>query len=222
MALGAFACRRDPVRHRGTFAAPTLTVRTPTPSSGGSTAGSAAASPQTDRPMPASCAARHAGDGGQHRFRAADGRSATRSRPRTSAVRSFVPMEKKSTCAAKAAAARRWRPAPPSCRAAAGPSRPPWPPWPARPDVTHLVERADHGDHDRGRCPRPPSRIAASWAASAPGAARNAGSPSAPGNGGILSPAKSSSRTTARLPASRPRMGKSRQVLVARRPAARA
>ncbi len=55
--------------------------------------------------------------------------------------------------------------------------------------------------------PAPACRIAASWSASAPGARRNAGSPAEPGNGGTLSPAKSSSRTTARLPRSWLRTG---------------
>ena len=73
----------------------------------GSTAGSAAASPQTDSPMPASRAARTvvAMAASTPRSDASAGRSADRSRRRTSAVRSFVPMEKKSTLPAKAGAA---------------------------------------------------------------------------------------------------------------------
>src|SRR6202000_3316406 len=73
----------------------------------GSTAGSAAEAPQTDSPMPASRAARTVvGTALSNSVSdASAGRSADRSRRRTSAVRSFVPMEKKSTLPAKAGAA---------------------------------------------------------------------------------------------------------------------
>ena len=138
------------------------------------------------------------------RSAASAGPSADRSRPRTSAVRSFVPMEKKSTLRREGGRGRggggqlhhhaeRRRVTPAALAALASSTRT---------SSTSSSERTI-GIMIARSVPAPASRIAASCAARAPGARRNAGRPAAPGNGGILSPAKSSSRTTARLPPSR-------------------
>ena len=91
------------------------------------------------------------------------------------------------------------------------------------PDELHFAWGADHRDHHREGQAAPAARIAVSCAARAPGARRKAGSPSAPGNGGTLSPAKSSSLTTARLPWSEAQhRGEGSQVIGAGRPPGRA
>ena len=92
--------RRSSSATCGRRAAPTLSLRTPRPISSGSTAGSAAASPQTETSTPAAPAActtwairaRTRGSAA----RAGRIAGSARSRPSTWLVRSLVPIEKKS------------------------------------------------------------------------------------------------------------------------------